>query len=38
VADIAFFEKVVAFAKKHNIIVCHDAAYTEVYYMKNISR
>ena len=32
VADIAFFEKVVAFAKKHNIIVCHDAAYTEVYY------
>ena len=27
-----FFEKVVAFAKKHNIIVCHDAAYTEVYF------
>ncbi len=32
VADINFFNKVVAFAKKHNIIVCHDAAYTEVYY------
>jgi len=32
VADLEFFEKVVAFAKKHNIIVCHDAAYTEVYY------
>lgn len=32
VADITFFDKVVAFAKKHNVIVCHDAAYTEVYY------
>ncbi|MDD3386798.1 MAG: LL-diaminopimelate aminotransferase [Candidatus Pacebacteria bacterium] len=32
VADINFFNKVVSFAKKHNIIVCHDAAYTEVYY------
>lgn len=30
VADLAFFEKVVAFAKKYDIIVCHDAAYTEV--------
>lgn len=26
------FEKAVEFAKKHNIIVCHDAAYSEIYY------
>lgn len=32
VADRAFFEKVVAFAREHNIIVCHDAAYTEISY------
>jgi LL-diaminopimelate aminotransferase len=30
VADLAFFEKVVAFAKKYQILVCHDAAYTEM--------
>ena len=29
-ADEAFFEKVVAFAKRYEILVCHDAAYTEV--------
>jgi len=34
-ADVPFFERVVAFAKKHNIIVCHDAAYTEIYYGDN---
>ncbi|MBN1574669.1 MAG: LL-diaminopimelate aminotransferase [Deltaproteobacteria bacterium] len=27
-----FFEEVVAFAKKNNVIVCHDAAYTELYF------
>jgi len=27
-----FFEEVVAFAREHNILVCHDAAYTEVFY------
>jgi LL-diaminopimelate aminotransferase len=27
-----FFEDVIALALKHNILVCHDAAYTEVYY------
>jgi LL-diaminopimelate aminotransferase len=27
-----FFKEVVAFAKKNNIIVCHDAAYTELYF------
>lgn len=30
VAEPAFFEKVVSFAQKHNIAVCHDAPYTEV--------
>jgi len=30
VADVSFFEKTVAFAKKHGIMVCHDAAYTEM--------
>ncbi len=31
-APRSFFEDVVAFAKKHDIIVCHDAAYCDVYY------
>lgn len=30
VANIDFFNSIVAFAKKHEIIVCHDAAYTEM--------
>jgi LL-diaminopimelate aminotransferase len=30
--DKKFFEKAVKFAKQHNIIVCHDAAYSEMYY------
>jgi len=30
VADREFFEKVVAFAKKYDVIVCHDAAYSEL--------
>ncbi|MCZ2258566.1 aminotransferase class I/II-fold pyridoxal phosphate-dependent enzyme [Sporosarcina sp. G11-34] len=30
--DAVFFDKVVAFAKKHNIIVLHDAAYSEYYF------
>lgn len=30
VADLRFFEEVVAFAQKYQIIVCHDAAYTEM--------
>ena len=32
VCDLSFFEEVVDFARKHDIIVCHDAAYTEMYY------
>ena len=30
VADNAFFESVVAFARQYNVIVCHDAAYSEM--------
>ncbi len=30
VVDLEFMEKAGAFAKKHEILVCHDAAYTEV--------
>jgi LL-diaminopimelate aminotransferase len=32
VADKSFFESVVAFAEKYNVIVCHDAAYSEMTY------
>ncbi len=32
VADRAFFEKAVEFARKHNIIICQDAAYCELAY------
>ncbi len=32
VATKDFFTKVVEFAREHNLIVCHDAAYTEIYY------
>lgn len=31
-APLDFFEKVVLFARERNIIVCHDGAYTEIYY------
>jgi LL-diaminopimelate aminotransferase len=30
VADKSFFERVIEFANRHNVIVCHDAAYTEM--------
>ncbi|MDO4541884.1 MAG: LL-diaminopimelate aminotransferase [Bacillota bacterium] len=32
IAPLSFFEEVVAFAKKYDIIVCHDNAYSEVNY------
>jgi LL-diaminopimelate aminotransferase len=32
VADKEFFKKVVDFANKNNVIICHDAAYTEMGY------
>ncbi len=31
-ASYGFFEEVVKFAKKHQIIVCHDNAYSEIYF------
>jgi LL-diaminopimelate aminotransferase len=31
----AYFKQVVAFAQEHQIIVCHDAAYSEIYYDGN---
>lgn len=32
IADENFFKKVIAFAKKYNIIIAHDAAYSEIYF------
>lgn len=32
VADESFFKRVIEFANKHSVIVCHDAAYTEMGY------
>ncbi len=31
-ASDAFYEKAIAWAKKHNILICNDLAYSEVYY------
>ena len=32
VADDNFYEKAIAFAKKYDILLCHDAAYSEIAY------
>jgi len=32
ITEDGFFEKVVAFAKKHDLLVCHDNAYSEMTY------
>jgi LL-diaminopimelate aminotransferase len=32
VAEKEFFKRVVSFAQEHQIIVCHDAAYSEIYF------
>ncbi len=32
VADKPFYEKVVQFAQQNNVIVCHDAAYSEIHF------
>ena len=32
VTDLAFFEEAVTFAKKHDILICHDLAYSEMTY------
>lgn len=31
-ATLEFFTEVVQFARRHNLVVCHDCAYSEVYY------
>jgi LL-diaminopimelate aminotransferase len=31
-ADLNFFERVVAFARQHNLVIVHDMAYAEVYF------
>ncbi|MDO8747487.1 MAG: LL-diaminopimelate aminotransferase, partial [Thermodesulfovibrionales bacterium] len=31
-ADAGFYKEAISLAKKYNIIICHDAAYSEVYY------
>jgi LL-diaminopimelate aminotransferase len=31
-ATLEFFSEVVEFARRHNLVVCHDCAYSEVYY------
>ena len=31
-ADAGFYKEAINLAKKYNIIICHDAAYSEVYY------
>ncbi len=34
-ADAAYFARVIDFANKHHVIVCHDAAYSEIFYDGN---
>jgi LL-diaminopimelate aminotransferase len=33
-ADRAFYKKLIRFAAENNILICHDAAYSEMYYSK----
>ncbi len=32
IADTAFFKRVIDFANRYRVIVCHDAAYSEIFY------
>jgi len=32
IADLDFFKRTIDFAHKHNLVICHDAPYTEVAY------
>ncbi len=32
VTHLGFYEKVISLAKRYGIIICHDAAYSEIYY------
>jgi LL-diaminopimelate aminotransferase len=34
VAPLEFYQEIIRIAQKYNIIVCHDASYTEIYYDK----
>lgn len=34
-ATVEFFEEVISFAERHNIIICHDAAYSEMYFSES---
>ncbi|MEA1965345.1 MAG: LL-diaminopimelate aminotransferase [Candidatus Aerophobetes bacterium] len=34
VADKNFFKKVVEFAKKFNVVICHDLAYSEIFFTR----
>jgi LL-diaminopimelate aminotransferase len=34
IAPLQFYKEMVRIAQKYNIIVCHDASYTEIYYEK----
>ncbi len=36
VADESFFEELVAFAKKHDLVILSDNAYSEVYFERKI--
>ena len=31
-ADIEYFERAIAFAQKHDLMICHDNAYSEIYF------
>ncbi|RLA90319.1 MAG: LL-diaminopimelate aminotransferase [Deltaproteobacteria bacterium] len=35
IASLDFFNSVISFAKKHKVLVCHDAAYSEIYFDGN---
>ncbi|MEW6162715.1 MAG: LL-diaminopimelate aminotransferase [Nitrospirota bacterium] len=37
IAPVKFYEEVVRIALKYNIVVCHDASYSEIYYDKRPS-
>jgi LL-diaminopimelate aminotransferase len=37
VADLAFFERALHFARRHELLVCHDAAYADVTYDEHVA-
>ena len=36
-ASLDFFEKIVRFAEKHDILICHDAAYSQVTFKQGVA-